>query len=315
MRIFVAGHNGMVGSSVVKEFKKRKFGNIVTASRKKVDLLNYKNTENFIKKHKPDVIINCAGRVGGILANSSHPVEFLNENTLIQLNLINLSFKNGVNHFLNLGSSCIYPKKSKQPIKEDFLLSSKLEKTNEAYAIAKIVGLKLCEYYNNQYGKNYLTIMPCNLYGPKDNFDTNNSHFIPALIKKMFHAKINNSKTVEIWGTGRPKREIMHVDDLASAIYFITKLKIENKKKIKKQLKNNPVMNIGSGMELKISEFAQLIKKIIKCNSKLVFNKKFPDGTPRKILDNSKIKNLGWKPKISINKGLKDTIKWYIKNL
>ena len=315
MKIFVTGHNGMVGSSVVKKFKKKKFGNIITVNRKKINLLDYKNVEKFIKKHKPDVIINCAGLVGGILANSNYPVEFLNQNTLIQLNLINSSFKNGIDHFINLGSSCIYPKKSKQPIKEEYLLSSKLEKTNEAYAIAKIVGLKLCEYYNNQYDKNYVTLMPCNLYGPNDNFDINNSHFIPALIKKIFLAKINSNKTVEIWGTGKPKREIMHVDDLASAIYFITKLKVANNKKLVDLIKHNSVINIGSGMEFKISDFAKIIKKIIKCNSRLVFNKKFPDGTPRKILDNLKIQNLGWKPKISINKGLKDTIEWYKKNL
>lgn len=315
MKIFVTGHNGMVGSSVVKKFKKKKFGNIITVNRKKINLLDYKNVEKFIKKHKPDVIINCAGLVGGILANSNYPVEFLNQNTLIQLNLINSSFKNGIDHFINLGSSCIYPKKSKQPIKEEYLLSSKLEKTNEAYAIAKIVGLKLCEYYNNQYDKNYVTLMPCNLYGPNDNFDINNSHFIPALIKKIFLAKINSNKTVEIWGTGKPKREIMHVDDLASAIYFITKLKVANNKKLVDLIKHNSVINIGSGMEFKISDFAKIIKKIIKCNSRLVFNKKFPDGTPRKILDNLKIQNLGWKPKISLNKGLKDTIEWYKKNL
>ena len=315
MKIFVTGHNGMVGSSVVKEFRKKKFGKIITARRENLDLLNYKNVEKFIKKYKPDIIVNCAGRVGGILANSNYPVEFLNQNTLMQLNLINLSFKYEINHFINLGSSCIYPKNSKQPIKEKYLLSSNLEKTNEAYAIAKIVGLKLCEYYNKQYGKNYITLMPCNLYGPNDNFDINNSHFIPALIKKIYQAKVNNYKAVEIWGTGKPKREVMHVDDLASAIYFIAKLKLENNKKLISQIKENPVINIGGGKEFKILDFAKFIKKIIKCNSRLIFNTEFPDGTPRKILDNTKIRNLGWKPKVSLNEGLKDTIKWYIENL
>ena len=187
MKIFIAGHKGMVGSSVVREFKKKKFGKIILRVKKRLNLLNFNAVNNFIKKNKPDIIINCAGRVGGILANSKFPTEFLNENIQIQSNLINSAYKNDVNNFINLGSSCIYPKNSKQPIKEDYLLSSRLEKTNEAYALAKITGLKLCEYYNMQYGKSYLTLMPCNLYGPNDNFDPSNSHFIPALIRKIIN--------------------------------------------------------------------------------------------------------------------------------
>ena len=194
IKIFVSGHNGMVGNALIKHLKKKRYKNILFKSRKDLNLLNQEKLNNFIKLKKPDVIINCAGKVGGILANSTYPVEFLNENILIQLNLINSAYKNNVKHFINLGSSCIYPKNSKQPIKEDYLLTSELEQTNEAYALAKIVGLKACNFYNKQYKKSYLTLMPCNLYGPKDNFDTKNSHFLPALIKKFIDSKYNKKK-------------------------------------------------------------------------------------------------------------------------
>ena len=311
MKIFITGHKGMVGSAVYNIFNNENYGTLLTLSKKKLDLLNFVQVNNFIKKKKPNLIINCAGKVGGIMANSKFPTEFLNENILIQSNLINSAFQNKIENFINLGSSCIYPKNSKQPIKEEYLLSSKLEKTNEAYALAKIVGLKLCEYYNNQYGKNYITIMPCNMYGPNDNFDLDNSHFLPALIRKIFLSK--GKKNVEIWGTGRPKRELMHVDDLASAILFITRLLNNKNKRLIKLIKKNPVINVGSGVEHQIRDFANMIKEITKINCNLTYNKKYPDGTPRKILDNRKIKSLGWKPYISLNKGLEETIEWYRK--
>ena len=252
--------------------------------------------------------------MGGILANSTFPTEFLNENIDIQSNLIKSSFKNKIDHFINLGSSCIYPKNSKQPIKEKYLLSSSLEKTNEAYALAKIVGLKMCEYYNQQYKKSYFTLMPCNLYGPNDNFDLKNSHFIPALIKKIIHSKIKNKLSIEIWGTGKPKREVMHVDDLSSAIYFIIKKKLNNNKLLLNYLKKSSLINVGSRNEYTIKQYAILITKLVENKYKLVFNKSYPDGTKRKILDNSFMKKLGWKPKISLYKGLSDTIKWYKNN-
>jgi GDP-L-fucose synthase len=312
IKIFITGHKGMVGSSLLYFLKKKSFGKILFASRSILNLENLTKVDNFIKKHKPDVIVNCAGKVGGILANSTYPTEFLNENILIQTNLIKSAYKNNVAHFINLGSSCIYPKLSKQPIKEDYLLSGSLEKTNEAYAIAKIVGLKLCEYYNKQFKTSYLTLMPCNLYGSNDNFDLQNSHFIPALIKKIVNAKKFNNKFVEIWGTGRPKREVMHVDDLSSAIFFIINKKISNDKKLLSYLKDNSMINIGSGNEYSIKQFASKIIKIVNGKLKLKFNKKFPDGTLRKILNTKFINTMGWKSSISLNRGLKHTIDWYI---
>ena len=314
LKIFVAGHNGMVGKSLVSFFKKKKIGKLVLASRQELNLENFDKVEKFVKIKRPNVIINCAGKVGGILANSSYPTEFLNENILIQTNLIKSAFNNDLDYFINLGSSCIYPKNAAQPIKEDYLLTKSLEKTNEAYALAKIVGLKLCEYYNKQFNKSYLTLMPCNLYGPNDNFDLKNSHFIPALIKKIVHSKIKKSTKIEIWGTGKPKRDVMHVDDLASAIYFILKAKINKNKKLINFLKKTSLINVGSGNEFTIKQFAKKICKIEKNKSKLFFNKNYPDGTMRKILDNKIMKNLGWSPKISLESGLSNTIKWYKKN-
>ena len=313
LKIFITGHKGMVGSSLFKFFKKKKFGKLLFASRSKLNLENFSKVDNFLKKNKPAVIINCAGKVGGILANSSYPTEFLNENILIQTNLIKSAYKNKVPHFINLGSSCIYPKYSKQPIKEKYLLSGSLEKTNEAYAIAKIVGLKLCEYYNKQFKTSYLTLMPCNLYGPNDNFDLQNSHFIPALIRKIIKAKKIKSKTVEIWGTGNPKREVMYVDDLASAIYFIVNKKVRNDKKLLKYLNKNSLINVGSGKEYSIKEFAKKVAKAVDCKLRFKFNKSFPDGTLRKILDTSLINKLGWRSKISLAQGLNYTIDWYNK--
>jgi|TARA_B100000780_G_C21106753_1_gene446987 GDP-L-fucose synthase len=311
INIFIAGHNGMVGKSIYKKLLKNKIGRLITAERKKLDLEDLDKVHKFIKRNRPDVIINCAGKVGGILANNTYPTEFLNENIQIQVNLIKSAYLNNVEHFINLGSSCIYPKKSKQPIKESYLLTGSLEKTNEAYALAKIIGLKMCEFYNSQYNKSYLTLMPCNLYGPHDNFDSKNSHFLPALIKKIITVNKHKNKAIEIWGTGKPKREVMHVDDLASAISFILKKKINNDFKLLKLIKKSSVINVGSGYEHTIENFAKIICKLGNNKNKLFFNKNYPDGTMRKILDSSLIRSLGWKPKIQIKKGLSDTINWY----
>ena len=314
-KIFIAGHNGMVGTALKKYLIENDVKKIITATRKQLDLQVENQVNQFIKKNKPDIIVNCAGKVGGILANSTYPTEFLYENIYIQANLIKTAYKNKIKHFINLGSSCIYPKNAKQPIKEKYLLSSELEKTNEAYALAKIVGLKACQFYNEQYNTSYLTLMPCNLYGPNDNFDTKKSHFVPALIKKFNNAKMSKNKTVEIWGSGKPKREIMHVKDLASAIFFILNKKISNNKKFDKFLKKNCLINVGSGQEFTIKQFGEIIAKLSLGKFILRFNKKYPDGTKRKILDNTLLKKLGWKPKISIYKGLSETIEWYVKSL
>ena len=313
-KIYVAGHNGMVGRSVVRYLKKEGVKNIIFANRKKLNLLNTRDLEKFIKFKRPHIVINCAGKVGGILANASYPVEFMNENILIQLNLINISYKYKIKHFVNLGSSCIYPKNSKQPIKEKYLLSNELEKTNEAYALAKIIGVKVCEFYNQQYKTNFFTLMPCNLYGPYDNFHLKNSHFIPALIKKFIEAKRKKKNSVEIWGSGIPRREVMHVDDLADAIGHLLKLKINNNKKLLKILKNNSLINVGSGQEFQIKKFAEIINRLTFSYKKLIFNKKFPDVTKRKILDNLIMKKIGWKSKIKLYDGLKNTISWYKAN-
>ncbi len=314
IKIYIAGHNGMVGKSIHNYLKKNNIGFIITASKKKLNLENSIKVDKFIKKNKPDVIINCAGKVGGILANNKFPTEFLHENIQIQTNLIKSSYYNNIEHFINLGSSCIYPKNSKQPIKESYLLTGSLEKTNEAYALAKIVGLKMCEFYNSQYNKSYLTLMPCNLYGPNDNFDSKKSHFLPALIKKVIENKKKDKKFIDIWGTGKPKREVMHVDDLASAIGFILQKKVKNDKKLLNLIKKSSVINVGSGIEYSVENFARMICKILNNKNKLSFNKDYPDGTMRKILDSTLMKSLGWKPKINIIDGINETILWYEKN-
>ena len=312
--VFLAGHNGMVGKSLHKLLIKKKFGKIITANRKKLNLEDANKVNKFIKKNKPHIIINCAGKVGGILANKTYPTQFLNENIQIQTNLIKSSHLNNIEHFINLGSSCIYPKMSKQPIKENYLLTGSLEETNEAYALAKIIGLKMCEFYNKQYQKMYLTLMPCNLYGPNDNFNTQNSHFIPAMIKKIIQNKNTKNKPIEIWGNGKPKREIMHVDDLANAILFIIKKKIKNDKVLLKKIRLSPVINIGCGTENTIAQFAKIICKLLKNNNKLTYNLSYPNGTMRKILDSTIIRSLGWKPKIKNKDGLAQTINWYKNN-
>ena len=313
-KIFVAGHNGMVGSSILRYLKKSSIKKIIVQNRNKLDLTNKTKVNNFLKKIKPDIVINCAGKVGGILANFTYPKEFLFENISIQLNLLDACYKNNVKTFINLGSSCIYPKKAKQPIKEDYLLSGKLESTNEAYAIAKIVGLKSCEFYNRQFKTNYFTLMPCNMYGPKDNFEIKSSHFIPGLINKFYIANRRNMKSVEVWGSGKAKREIMHVDDLASAIFFILK-KVEKKdKKVLKILKKNSHINIGVNKEYTIKQYANMIGKLFNKKINLKFNKSYPDGTPKKLLDSSIIYSMGWKPLISVEKGLSETLKWYKEN-
>ena len=302
-KIFLAGHKGLVGSAILKKFKESGYKNIVIKTHKQLDLKNQKKVQNFFKKEKFKFVINAAARVGGIYANNNYRGEFIYDNLAIQNNIINSSYESGVKNLIFLGSSCIYPKNSKQPIKENYLLTGELEKTNEPYAIAKIAGIKLCESYNFQYGTNYKCLMPCNIYGPNDNYDLETSHFFPALISKTFNAIKKNSKSITIWGSGKPKRELMHSDDLANACLFFLK------KKTKETL-----INVGSSEEMSIKDFAKFIIKKFDKDLKIKFDKSKKDGTKRKLLDCSIARKYGWKPKISLDIGFENTYKDFLKN-
>lgn len=303
-KIYIAGHNGMVGSSILRHFKKNGYKKIFFENRKFLDLLDTKKTTNYLKKIKPDFVIIAAAKVGGILANQKYKAEFIYENLMIQTNLIHASFTMGVKKLIFLGSSCIYPKLSKQPIKEEYLLSGKLEETNDAYAIAKIAGVKMCEAYNEQYNTNYVCLMPTNLYGPNDNYDLQHSHFYPALISKIYEAKKKKLKYITIWGNGSPKRELMYVDDLAMACEFFLKKKT-----------NHTLINIGSGQEKTILGFCKFLMKQMGVNLKIKFEKKKPNGTPRKMLNTSLANSYGWKSSFNLEKGFELTYQDFLKNI
>jgi len=293
----------MVGSALLRLLKKRGYQNLIYASKRELDLRNQAKVLAFFNRHKPHAVFIAAAKVGGILANNTHRAEFLYDNLVIQNNLIHSSYLSGVKNLIFLGSSCIYPKLARQPIKEDYLLSDYLEPTNEPYAIAKIAGLKMCEAYNFQYKTNYKCLMPCNLFGPGDNYDEYNSHFFPALIKKIHFAKENNLSHIHLWGDGSPKRELMYVDDLANAaIYFL-------KKKTKHTL-----INIGSGIELTIENYAKFIMQEIGIKLNIKFDKNKPNGTPRKIINSSIANSYGWRAKFSLKQGFQETYNDYIKN-
>ncbi len=298
-KIFLAGHNGLVGSTIYKSLKKRGYKKILTISRSKLDLLDQNKTYNFLKKNKPKIVIIAAAKVGGIKANNQFKADFISENLTIQNNLILGSFKNNIKNLIFLGSSCVYPIDCKRPIKEEYLLTGKLEETNEPYAVAKIAGIKLCESLNHQYGTNYLCIMPTNTYGPGDNYDLNTSHFIPALLKKIYLAKSSNKKFINLWGTGKPKRELIYVEDLASAVLYFMKKKTKH-----------TLINIGTSEELTIKKIAKLILKSLSIKLEIKFdgNKNF-DGVKSKVLDVSLAKSYGWKPMIDIEKGVQLTFK------
>jgi len=303
-KIFLAGHNGMVGSSILNFFKKKKYKNIITIERNKLDFINQIQTEKFLKKIKPDYVIIAAAKVGGILANNNFKGDFIYQNLMMQNNIIHSSFLAGVKKLIFLGSSCIYPKYSKQPIKEDCLMTGKLEETNESYAIAKLAGYKMCEAYNKQYRTNYICLMPTNLYGPNDNYDLKTSHFFPALIAKIDLAIKKKSKIIKIWGDCTPKRELMYVDDLAHACEFF----------LKKKTKHS-LINIGSGEEKTILEYCDFILKKLNFNLKIKFEKTKPNGTPRKKLDLGLANKYGWKSKFNLNKGFELTYRDYLKKI
>jgi len=293
-KIYIAGHNGMVGSAIHRKLKIEGFTNIVFKDLSELDLTNQQSVFQFFEKEKPEFVILAAAKVGGIHANNTYRAEFLFQNLMIEANIIHAAHQNGVKKLLFLGSSCIYPKLAPQPLKEEYLLSGFLESTNEPYAIAKIAGIKLCESYRDQYGDNFISVMPTNLYGPNDNYDLKNSHVLPALIRKFHEAKINNLPQVEIWGSGTPLREFLYVDDLADACYFLMQ-----------NYNDKGFVNIGSGKEITIKDLALLIKDSIQYKGELKFNASMPDGTPRKLLDVSKLNSLGWKYKTELNEGIK----------
>ena len=304
--IFVAGHKGLVGSAIYKLLKKQKYKNILVRSKKDLDLRNYKNVENLFKKKKIKYLIIAAAKAGGIMANQNYPTEFLNDNILIQSNLLMLAYKYKVKRTIFLGTSCIYPKHARTPIKEEYLLSGYLEKTNESYAIAKISGIKLAEALFKQYGQDIICLMPTNIYGPNDKYHPEESHVIPGLIYKFNNAVVKNKKKVTVWGSGKPLREFLYSADLAEAIYLALK---SPKKKINKICKNKfPLINVGGSKNVSIRDLAYLIKNIIKFKGEIIFNKRYPDGTFKKNLDSSKIRKLKWKPLTNLHKGITKTI-------
>jgi GDP-L-fucose synthase len=300
-KIFVTGHKGLVGSAILRRLNYYSFKNIITVDKKKLDLRDQQNVSIFFKKNKIDAVINAAAKVGGIYANDNFKADFIYDNLLIQNNVIHACYKNKIKSLIFLGSSCIYPRNCKQPIKEKYLLTGELEKTNEPYAVAKIAGIKMCESYNFQYKTNYKCLIPSNLYGPNDNYNLETSHFLPALLVKVILAKKNKKKEIILWGTGKAKRELTYVDDVADAcIYFINK-------KTKESL-----INIGSGHEMSILEYAKFILKKINYNCKIVLDNSKPDGTPRKIVDSSIARRYGWHPKVDLNQGFDLTLKNYL---
>jgi GDP-L-fucose synthase len=302
-RIFVTGHKGLVGSAVVRRLNHYGYKNILYIEKKILDLRNQQKVFSFFKKNKIDAVINAAGKVGGIYANNNYKADFIYDNLAIQNNIIHACYKNKIKSLIFLGSSCIYPRNAKQPIKEQYLLNGELEKTNEPYSIAKIAGIKMCESYNYQYKTNYKCLMPCNLYGPNDNYDPKTSHFFPALLVKAINAKKNKKNKIIVWGTGKPRRELMYVDDLADAcIYFLNK-------KTKESL-----INVGSGYDLRIIDIAKFILKKLNIKCQIFFDRSKSDGTPRKIIDSSIAKKYGWFPKINLNDGFDLTLNSYKKN-
>ena len=304
-KIFIAGHNGMVGSAIFRKLK-NKSNKIVIADRKKINLLDQKSVFSFFKKNKFDEVYLCAAKVGGIHANNTYVADFIYQNLEIQNNFIHSAYLTKVKKLMFLGSSCVYPKKPKIPIKEDYLLTSELENTNEMYAIAKIAGLKMCKAYNAQFKTDFRAVMPTNLYGQNDNYDSLNSHVLAALIKKIVLAKKQNKKSFIVWGTGKPKREFLHVDDLADATVKIMNLSKSKYNKVAGE--KFPFINVGSGSDISIKDLAKKISKIVGFKGKMIFDKSKPDGTFRKLMDNTKLRNIKWKPKISLNSGIKKTI-------
>jgi len=299
-RIYVAGHRGLVGSAIFRLLKKRGFVNLITRTHSELELMDAVAVQNFFEEIKPEFVFLAAAKVGGIHANSTYPADFMRENLVVQTNVIHESWRNGVEKLMFLGSSCIYPKLCPQPISEESLLTGELEPTNEAYALAKIAGIKTCQSYNQQYGTNFISAMPTNLYGINDNFHPENSHVLPALIRRFHEAKLADSESISIWGTGNPRREFLHSDDLADAVLFL----MEN-------YNDSEIVNVGCGEDQTIRVLAETISEVVGYSGSLAFDSSRPDGTPQKILDISKIRVLGWRPEITLKKGLEQVYQWY----
>lgn len=302
-KIYVAGHRGLVGSAIVRNLKDKGYNNIIFRTHEELDLENQQAVFEFFKQEKPEYVFLAAAKVGGINANNTYPADFIYNNLIMECNVIKAAHDNKVEKLLFLGSTCIYPKMAPQPIKEEYLLSGYLEPTNEAYAIAKIAGLEMCKFFKRQHGDNFISCMPTNLYGPNDNFDLKNSHVLPALIRKVHEAKERGDSNVEIWGTGKPLREFLYVDDMADACVFL----MEN-------YNGEEHVNIGTGEEISIKGLAELVKEVVGFNGELVFNSDMPDGTPRKLTDVSKLHELGWKHKVELKDGIEEAYNWYEEN-
>ncbi len=314
-KIYIAGHRGLVGSAILKNLLSRGYKNLVYKTHKELDLLNQQAVADFFESEKPEYVILAAAKVGGIVANNTYRADFIYENLQIQNNVIHQSYVHNVTKLLFLGSTCIYPKNAPQPMKEDSLLTSELEYTNEPYAIAKIAGIKMCESYNIQYATNFISVMPTNLYGPNDNFDLETSHVLPALLRKMHEAKLNNEQKVEIWGSGKPRREFLYSEDMADACVFLLENRdfkdtyTPNEEEIK-----NTHINIGTGKDISIKELAETIKDIVGYKGELYFNTTKPDGTMIKLTDPSKLHELGWKHKVKLEDGIRSMYEWYLEN-
>lgn len=312
-RVFVAGHRGMVGSAIVRHLKALGYKNIITKTRSELDLSNQQEVQSFFRDEKFEQVYLAAAKVGGIHANNIYPAEFIYENLMIECNVINAAHRADIQKLLFLGSSCIYPKHANQPMKEEALLTGKLEPTNEPYAIAKIAGIKLCESYNRQYGRDYRSVMPTNLYGPNDNFHLENSHVIPALIRRFHEATLSGAKEVTIWGTGSPKREFLYVDEMAEASVFLMELDKDIHSKYTETSLSH--VNVGSGIEYTIRELAETVSDVVGFQGEINFDPTKPDGAPRKLMDTTKLRSLGWESHISLNEGLEKTYNWYFGQL
>lgn len=302
-KIYVAGHCGLVGSAIVRKLGNEGYSNLILRTRGELDLLDQRFVRDFFNREKPEYVFLAAARVGGILVNKTRKADFIYENLQIQNNVVHSAWESGAKKLLFLGSSCIYPKLCPQPIKEDYFMTGSLEETNDAYATAKIAGIKMCQNFNEQYGTNFISVMPTNLYGPRDNFDLKTSHVLPAMIRKFHEAKVNNMSDVVLWGTGSPKREFLYVDDLADAVLFLMN-----------NYSDSEIVNIGTGEDVSIKELADRVKKIVGFSGDITWDSTKPDGTPRKLLDIGKLRHLGWLPKVDLSDGIRMTYDWYLRN-